>query len=57
VSIICQNLLIWKLLLSKQLEFWKAQSLKNRHGSPRRKKNEWTCWTRSTGLLNHGVAT
>ena len=33
--IICQYLIIWKLLLSEQLEFWKARSLKNGHGSPR----------------------
>jgi hypothetical protein len=33
--IICQNLIIWKLLLSDQLEFWKAQPLKNGYGSPR----------------------
>jgi hypothetical protein len=29
LPIICQNLIIWKLLLSEQLEFWKARSLKN----------------------------
>jgi len=36
LPIICQNLIviIWKLL-SEQLEFWKAQSLKNGYGSPR----------------------
>jgi hypothetical protein len=35
LPIICQILTIWKLLLSEQLEFWTARSLKNGYGSPR----------------------
>jgi hypothetical protein len=38
LPIICQKLIIWKLLLSEQLEFWKARSLKNGDGSSRQKK-------------------
>ena len=39
LAIICQNLIIWKLLLSEQLEFWKARTLKNGDGSSR--QNKW----------------
>ena len=51
LPIICQNLIIWKLLLSSNWSFerhdhWKMDM------AHRAKKNEWIYGTRSTGLLN-----
>ena len=57
--IMCQNLIIWKHLLSEQLEFWKTRSLKNgyaQHGRMiyRTRSNNliWNYRTRSKLMLN-----
>jgi hypothetical protein len=56
LPIICQNLIIWKLLLSEQLEFWKARSLKNGYDSPREKK--WMdIWYWEYRIAERGVGT
>ena len=56
LPIICQNLIIWKLLLSEQLEFWKARSMKNGYGSPREKK--WMdIWYSEYRIAERGVGT